>query len=213
MASSVDPALLASMPLLLQRELTFPYLDGYQFVNSLGGQGNWDAVNAAWDKLPASTEQIMHPEKYPSDKPVKIALPDVAAALGSGWTTSYTQTLGELITGVVVADGQAGDTPIAGVPMSLPNAAAAAGWGGDRAVSLEGPNGTWAVVWQTDWDTSGDADEFSAAAGPVLDKLPTAHALLPGADIAGGLSAPVLVIVASDDATLQQVESSLNVGN
>ena len=54
-----------------------------------------------------STEQILHPELYPDELPVDIDLPDVAE-LGSapGWTTAYEQTLGEMQTGVWVADGR-----------------------------------------------------------------------------------------------------------
>ena len=89
-----DQAVLDGMPEILRRQLEFPYLEGQVFVTTLLGQGGWDGVNAAWDKLPASTEQILHPEKYPSDAPVKVTLPDVASALGNGWTASDLQTHG-----------------------------------------------------------------------------------------------------------------------
>ena len=199
-----DQAVLDGMPEILRRQLEFPYLEGQVFVTTLLGQGGWDSVNAAWDKLPASTEQILHPEKYPSDTPVKVTLPDVAATLGRGWTASYVQTMGELDTSVLLDNGgNSSDTA----------AAAAAGWGGDRLVSLDGPDGSWAVVWQTAWDTSTDADEFSAAVDPAISELGGAHAVLPGTDIAGSLDNPVLVLVASSPDTLQQVEQALSVGN
>ena len=60
------------MPEILRRQLEFPYLEGQVFVTTLLGQGGWDSVDAAWDELPASTEQILHPERYPSDAPVKV---------------------------------------------------------------------------------------------------------------------------------------------
>ena len=69
------------------------------------------------------------------------------------------------------------------------------------------------MVWQTAWDSGSDADEFSAAVDSAMSGLDGAHAVLPGADIAGGLDAPVLVLVASSDDTLQQVEQALGVGN
>ncbi len=97
--SSLTPAdqdLLDSMPAILRRQLEFPYLDGQVFVSTLMGQGGWDVVNQAWDRLPASTEQILHPERYPDDAPIKLEMPDVAAALGEGWDQRYVQTLGEL---------------------------------------------------------------------------------------------------------------------
>ena len=128
------------------------------------------------------------PSAIPSDAPVKVELPDVAAALGAAGIASYLQTLGELDISVLLADGGNGSDSAA---------AAAEGWGGDRLVSLDGPDGSWAVVWQTAWDSGDDADEFSAAADAAMSDLDGAHAVLPGADIAGGLDAPVLVLVAS----------------
>ena len=199
-----DQALLDGMPEILRRQLEFPYLEGQVFVTTLLGQGGWDSVNAAWADLPVSTEQILHPERYPSDAPVKVTLPDVAAALGAGWDRKYLQTMGELDINVLLADGGNGSDTAA---------AASDGWGGDRLVSLDGPNGSWAVVWQTTWDRSRDADEFSAAVDSAMSDLDGAHAVLPGADLAGGLDAPVLVLVASSADTLQQVEQALNVGN
>ncbi len=206
LTSAMTPAqqqLLDGMPPILRRQLEFPYLEGQVFVSTLLGQGGWDSVNAAWDKLPASTEQIMHPERYPSDAPVKVSLPDVADALGDGWSASTTQTLGELDINVLLA---AGGDPAA-------SAAAADGWGGDRLVSLDGPDGAWAVVWQTAWDSGSDADEFAPAVDAATSDLGGAHAVLPGADIAGGLDNPVLVVVASSEDILQQVEEKLGVGS
>jgi beta-lactam-binding protein with PASTA domain len=199
-----DQELLDGMPEILRRQLEFPYVEGQVFVTTLLGQGGWDSVNGAWDNLPVSTEQILHPERYPSDTPVKVTLPDVAAALGAGWDRKYLQTMGELDINVLLADGGNGSDTAA---------AASDGWGGDRLVSLDGPNGSWAVVWQTTWDRSRDADEFSAAVDSAMSDLGGAHAVLPGADLAGGLDAPVLVLVASSADTLQQVEQALNVGN
>ena len=36
--------------------------------------------------------------------------------------------------------------------------------GGDRLAVIEGPNGAWAVAWQTTWDTDADAAAFETAA-------------------------------------------------
>ncbi len=96
--------------------------------------------------------------------PVEVNLPDVAAALGPDWSDSYEQTLGEMQIGVWVADGKKRQSLFPALPGQLPQAEAAAGWGGDRLVSLDGPDGAWAVVWQTDWDTKNDQKEFRQAA-------------------------------------------------
>ena len=94
--------LLDSMPLILRQQLTFPYFGGLNFVTSLqaSGIGGWSAVNKVWDNRPTTTEQIMHPEKYlAGEGAIAVKLPDVAADLGKGWKTSFTQTLGEEETG------------------------------------------------------------------------------------------------------------------
>lgn len=206
--SKDDEKMLRRLPPIIRRQLEFPYLEGYAFVNAIRGRGDWTAVNEVWDAQPVSTEQILHPELYPRELPVEIALPDVAGQLGPGWSTSYQQTLGEMQIGVWVADGRQGKPWFSGMVARLMQPDAAAGWGGDRLVSLDGPDGTWALVWQTDWDTDDDAKEFRKAARAVMKDLPGAHAAT-RTDITGGLSSPVLVLVADGEGTLSAVNAAL----
>ena len=203
-----DTRRLKRTPDILQRQLEFPYIDGFAFVNAIRGRGDWDAVDAVWEAQPVSTEQILHPELYPDELPVEIALPDVAAALGPEWTTSYEQTMGEMQIGVWVADGKKAQSVFPAMPAQLPNAEAAAGWGGDRLVSLDGPDGAWGVVWQTDWDSEKDRKEFRKAAKKAMNDLPGAH-IATDADVVGGLSSPVLVLVADSKATLQALRGAI----
>jgi hypothetical protein len=208
-ATPEDQALLESMPLILKRTLTFPYLGGLEFISAeFQAGGGWDAVNAIWDSPPASTEQVIHPEKYDTgEEPVTITLPEIASTLSGHWTASSEQTVGELVTDIWLADGvDTGNGPLG--PNPLPNADAAAGWGGDRVVNLDGPSGTWAVVWQTTWDTEQDAAEFSAAV--PFDSLPGPTSV-GGTSIAGDLPFPVLVLSASDPQTLDAVKAALGV--
>ena len=207
--SQQDQKKLGRTPTILKRQLEFPYIDGYAFVNAIRGRGDWDAVDDVWDAQPLSTEQVLHPELYPGEKPVVIELPDVAAALGPDWTGSYQQTLGEMQIGVWVADGKKARSLFPALPAQLPMADAAAGWGGDRLVSLDGPDGSWAVVWQTDWDSKEDQQQFRSAAKDAMKDLPGAHTAT-NADIAGGLSFPVLVLVADSEATLGAVRTALD---
>ena len=204
-----DTRQLNRMPAILRRQLEFPYIDGLAFVTAIRGRGDWAAVDAAWEDQPVSTEQILHPELYPDELPVDIELPPIADALGPGWTASYEQTLGEMQIGVWVADGQRPKSLFPVLPAQLPNAEAAAGWGGDRLVSLDGPDGAWAVVWQTDWDTAGDRKQFLAAARAAMQDLPGAHVAI-DADVVGGLSSPVLVLVADSKDTLNAVREALD---
>src|SRR5699024_4318302 len=60
----------------------FPYADGPGFVDALHSSGGWDAVNAAYDDLPKSTEQVIHPNKYGRDRPTNLTVNDATA---NGW--------------------------------------------------------------------------------------------------------------------------------
>ncbi len=205
-----DEAVLASMPLLLQREYSFPFLEGRAFVDQLRKQDGWNTVNGAWGQVPASTEQIIHPKAYPNDRPTTISMDDIAARLGDGWKAQWQQTMGELRIGVWLANGQAGEQSGPRAPVKLPKAAAAAGWGGDRLVSLGGPGSQWAVVWQTKWDTPEDVDQFVKAAGQVLAGLPGAN-FVAAQDVSSGVSEPAVVLLTSDPDTLAQVAAALGV--
>ena len=55
---------LESMPAYLQQELLFPYEEGLRFVCELYEAGGWEAVNGAYRSPPASTDQILFPERY-----------------------------------------------------------------------------------------------------------------------------------------------------
>ena len=64
------------------------------------------------------------------------------------------------------------------------------------------------MVWQTAWDSATDADEFSAATEAAMDDLRFPHEV-EASTVASGLDAPVLVLVASDEATLEDVRAAL----
>ena len=197
--SASDPGtqVLLDAPPVLRESLLFPYTAGLSFVQGLQAAG-WGAVNAAFRKPPASTEQILHPDKYASgEAPIAVTLPaDLAMRLGSGWKTTFEDTNGEFSLAVWLRTNTSIDTATAN--------AAAAGWGGDRYALLEGPNGGWSVVTKTVWDTPADAAEFEAAASGLVAKLASPASLLPGA---GG--AERWIVIASDATTLGRVTGVL----
>jgi hypothetical protein len=92
----------------------------------------------------------------------------------------------------------------------MPRANAAAGWGGDRLVSLDNADGTWAIAWQTTWDSADDVTQFIDAANAAVADLPGAHAVLP-VDIVGGMPAPALVLITSDPGTLAAIQAALGI--
>ncbi len=192
LSASADPAAQAAMakaPAILRDTLTFPYTTGLTYVSNIQSKGGWDAVNALFKDMPASTEQILHPEKA-TEAPVAVTLPaDLATSLGKGWSVPLQDTFGELQTAIWLRES------------GVKNAdGAAAGWGGDRLAVIEGPDGAWAIVMKTVWDTPADATEFETAATAALDKSPGVAQVLPGV---GGTTRWVLI--ASDAATASKV--------
>jgi hypothetical protein len=166
-AEASDPAMLAvlaSMPPILLETSLFPYQAGATFVAGLMADGSHEAVDAAFGRPPASTEQILHPEKYTAgEAPVAVVLPDdLAVRFGTGWTEYATDTMGELQMRVWLKQG--------GVPGDAARAAAE-GWGGDRMVLVKGPDGSNVLVFESAWDLGADADAFLAAASTALAGL------------------------------------------
>jgi hypothetical protein len=187
--------MLERMPAIMRETLLWPYQQGAVFAQTAYMQGGWPSVDALYDNMPESTEQILHPDKLADREPPKdVQLPDTLAAdLGSGWSVGMEDTFGEFQMGIWLRETQA-PTPTD----------AAAGWGGDRVAVLNGPTDTWAVVLATDWDSAEEAAEFETAATVAVESLDEAAAVLPGA---GGTLRWVLV--ASDDATLGTVAGAL----
>jgi hypothetical protein len=134
----------------------------------------------------------------------------IAGRLGNGWNQQWQQTMGELRIGVWLADGATGEQSGPRAAVKLPRANAAAGWGGDRLVSLGGPDGQWAIVWQTKWDTEQDVEQFANAAEKVIAGLDGAGLVAPS-DVSGGVSNPALVLIANSDDTLASVADALGV--
>lgn len=199
-AASSDPAaqaVLARTPAILRDTLTFPYTTGFGYVTKVQADGGWPAVNAYFGKMPASTEQILHPEKYTAgEAPVAVTLPaDLATRLGTGWSVPLQDTFGEFQMGLWLREG--------GVAQATATAAAA-GWGGDRLAVMKGPAGAWAVAMHTVWDTAADASEFEAAATTALGKADGVAQVVPGV---GGKTR--WVVVASNVATVGHVANVL----
>jgi hypothetical protein len=164
LSDSLDPAGLAALsraPKILQETSFFPYQAGAAFVQGLISSGGYDAVNKAFADPPASTEQVIHPEKYAAHElPIEVKpAANLAMKLGSGWSEAARDTLGELTLRVWLNTGGVSNADAT---------TAAAGWGGDRLVLFTGPGGATALAIETAWDTAADATEFDAAVTRAL---------------------------------------------
>ena len=146
-----------SAPPFFQQDLIFPYAQGLNFVYTLYNQGGFAAVDQAYTNPPVSTEQILHPEKYPSDQPVDVYLPDFTSVLGSGWQESDRNVMGEWSTYQILADG------IDPAYRLQDNVAkqAADGWAGDTYLVYWNPDTQQsAFIMRSRWSTLQDTTEF-----------------------------------------------------
>jgi hypothetical protein len=173
--------------------LEYPYLAGSKFVSQLYSSGGWDAVNAVYADLPASSEQVLHPAKYLSrEAPMPVASLDLRSALGSGWTSATDSTMGEAwistwLEGLGVKAGAA--------------EVAAAGWGGDRLTAVTGPGGAWALAWRMAWDAPAEATQFETTYTGIESSLAfparVVHAADGGTVVLQASSAEVLAQIAA----------------
>src|SRR2546423_560022 len=81
-ATGVDTKELDQAPRVVRESLLFPYQEGLNWTRALYKRGGWQEVSQAFQTLPQSTEQVIHPEKYfAHEAPVKVTLPDITSLL------------------------------------------------------------------------------------------------------------------------------------
>ncbi|RLI25350.1 MAG: hypothetical protein DRO52_04140 [Candidatus Hecatellales archaeon] len=135
----------------------FPYFEGYNFVKALRRLGGWEAVNQAYANPPESTEQVIHPSKYPSEKPVRV---EVEGPGFNGW-----EKLGEDVVGEATIYIMFWNQGLTGTYYSVEGrptyrSPLSAGWAGDRMVVYKRGENEYGYVWLLAWDTEEDAEEF-----------------------------------------------------
>lgn len=144
---SVDQTQLYSSPYYIRENLIFPYKWGVKFMMSIYAKNGWQGIDLLYKDPPVSTEQIIHPEKYPEEKPVDIDIDEIVP----DWELIDSNTMGEfnirLLLSIYLGEYE-------GVPPS-------SGWGGDKWQVWEDPNTKkLKVIWYTIWDTPMDTDKF-----------------------------------------------------
>ena len=135
-----------------------PYVDGPEFVAALRNpDGDWDAVNDAFGRFPASTEQTIHPEAYPDDAPVNVTVDDRSS---DAWERVGSDTLGEAHLHVMFWSERFVPRPDDAVRTDYDHRLSA-GWGNDRLVAYRNEaTGEGAYVWRLVWDSPAEAAEF-----------------------------------------------------
>ena len=92
-----DSPELADAPMVIQDELTFPYILGARFVQRTLKQWNgWPEMHRLFENPPASTQQIMHPDLYfRGVMPARVDLVPIANAVPHTWKKLDENVLGE----------------------------------------------------------------------------------------------------------------------
>jgi hypothetical protein len=129
------------VPEFFVKELLFPYTSGTEWVEKKRAGGGWAALDAAWKRPPATTSEILHP-----DRPVapRKRIPDASrpasAEIPAGTALLWHDRFGEWMLRTVLEAAGAPD------PAGL-----AAEWQDDRIVFFEPngvPDGPVGFVWR-----------------------------------------------------------------
>lgn len=143
-------------PRALRESLLFPYEQGSVWATQLYKRGGWEMVSKAFTKLPQSSEQILHADKYFAyEAPQKLTLPEFKTVLGPTWKRVDQDVNGEWGCYLILDEFLNNATE---------SKQASAGWGGDRYALYEtGKPDEIFVAQLTAWDTPLDAKEFFEA--------------------------------------------------
>jgi hypothetical protein len=182
------PSIEGVPPFIVSMEV-FPYVAGLEFITAVHQRGGTAAVNDALRHLPTSTEQIIHPDRYPNDQPQAVNVPDLGPRLGKDWRDLDVEEIGEEFLSDLLALRR--DRAEA--------ASEAAGWDGGIERSWTDGDHT-AVVLSTVWDSARDASEYATGMRAWIAAGPGQSASVEET----GHSA-VRVLFASDPATLQRL--------
>lgn len=173
-------------PYLLAWMGTYPcganfLMRGKMMEAMMGGGGNVaEDLKQATERAPASTEQLLHPEKYwdPARADAPVLIDDAAMTkrlAAPGRSIVCTETIGEML---AAAATRPESEPASILTALLPQnytSDAASGWGGDRFYLLAAGDGDETLeeakgVWVTVWDTEADRDQFLAAMATARPK-------------------------------------------
>lgn len=155
----------------LTAQQNFGALHGPAFVNALVDLAGPTAVLEAWNRPPQSTAHILHPDLYQNETtPAAVALPDLAADLGTDWTTVTENVLGEFMLGQYLKSELAADVAETAV----------SGWNGDRyAIYQQGVDGPPLLVLQINWTEPAQAERFAEVYERVVNGRLDNPVLLP----------------------------------
>jgi hypothetical protein len=149
-----DPSRAVPIPNFLRELELLPFMVGFDFMQAMHSIGDWEQVNATYQRPPVAGAEVLDAGVYLSEAPFTlrpIEMPDVTM---NGATPFWQDTLGPMATTVMLKQ-------------RVPEAIAvdtSPGWMNDRLLTYDAdskPRGH--VVWQTLWRDSDAADGFFSA--------------------------------------------------
>lgn len=181
-------AIQADLPGYMVNSLQAPYLDGFFFHQRVG----LDGVDALFDNLPESSEQLLDHGKYQADEqPVEVVLPDLEL---TGYEVYLDAIMGqkdlELLLGEVINAKDAEE--------------AAAGWGGDSVRIYTKGQEDAVFVLSYRGDSKTDAAELAEAFSDYEDAMVPAGSF----SLIENNALELLVIFASDASLGSQLRAA-----
>ncbi len=168
---------LQKAPRLLRDTLIFPYLDGLKFCMALQERRGSEGVNEAYKRLPTSSTQILHPEKYfANEEPLPVLWENLT------WNQLQPMAdnvLGELGTRILLQEWS--EEALGRV--------AAQGWRGDRYLIFEvnpkaqKESAKMALVWRSIWQGPMEQSRFANTAKAMWAKRYGAKVVDPESDL------------------------------
>lgn len=150
-----DPSRTVPIPNFLREVELLPFMVGFDFMQAMHSIGDWEQVNAAYQRPPVAGVEVLDAGVYLSEAPFTLRPIEMPDATVNGAVPFWQDTLGPMATTVLLKQ-------------RVPEAIAvetAPGWMNDRLLAYAAdskPRGH--VVWQTLWRDTDAADGFFSAA-------------------------------------------------
>ena len=137
----------------------FPYLYGKEFIQYIRELGGWEKVNEVYHRMPRSTAEILHPEKYLEGwEPRKV---EFATKVKDDWNILFKDRLGEFFIRQMLRSH---------LPMEVA-VKAAEGWSGDLIEYYGKGEKQRLLRWKIAWESKEELEEFLTAFTQLLKEL------------------------------------------
>ena len=142
---TAKPTLLYKEPEIIKAQLLMPYIYGLRFVSAVFKKKKWKGVNRILNHPPASTEQVLHPEKYfKREAPRQVSI----RYTPPGYRMVHSGVIGEYYLHILVKPK--GDYIYRDYAL---------GWGGDT-FHIYKNSSSYFLLWKSVWDKEAYCSDF-----------------------------------------------------